>query len=59
MQPTSEIAEQRVPRVGGNPADDQLMARDTNDQLLAVLQQRLEPVTKRTAVYWRCGCPLG
>jgi hypothetical protein len=39
MQASGEIAEQRIARIGRDPADDELMARDTDHQRLSALEQ--------------------
>ena len=40
VQPAGQVAQQRVARLGGDTADDQLVARDADDQPLAPLEQR-------------------
>ena len=42
VQPPGEIAEERIARLGGHTADDQLVARDADDQPLPPLQQLVE-----------------
>ena len=59
MQPTGQIAEQRVARVGGDPADDELMARDADDQALSALEQRLEPAHEPLGGGLEVGVPVG
>ena len=55
VQPTGEVAQQRVPRFRGHAADDQLVARDADDQPLPAPQQRIEPMDEPGGAFLEMG----
>ena len=59
VQTAGEVAEQRVARVGGDPADDELMARDPDREPIAVLEQGLETADEAGGALLEVRVPVG